>query len=85
MYLFLIKSQSVDYPSYPALFTLMMKLSMTPSLCRPVWRKWRTPSPSTPLKALLSMRGEEPLDEELDPRGLRGLQEEIGGEKAMLR
>ena len=42
-----------------------------------------------PLKPLLSMRGEEPLDEELDPRsmaeGVRGLREEIGGEKSILR
>ena len=62
MYLFLMESQSVDYPSSPALFT-MTKLSMTPSSCRPVWRKWY----HAPLKSLLSMRGEEPLDEEFDP------------------
>ena len=36
--------QSVDYPSYQALFTPMTKLSMTPSSYRPVCRKWRTPS-----------------------------------------
>ena len=40
---------------------------MTPSLCRHAWRNRRTPR-SAPLKPLLSMRGEEPLDEELDPR-----------------
>ena len=44
---------------------------------------------AAPQKPLLSMREEEPLDEELDPRSrLReyvGLQEEIGGEKALLR
>ena len=32
------------YPSYPALYTLMTRLSMTPSSCRHAWRKWRTPS-----------------------------------------
>ena len=32
--------------SSPALSTLMTKLSMTPSSCRHVWRKWRTPSTS---------------------------------------
>ena len=46
MYLFLMESLSVDYPSSPALSTLMTKLSMTPSLCRHVWRKWRTPRTS---------------------------------------
>ena len=44
---------------------------------------------AAPLKPLLSMRGEEPLDEEIGPpimaKRVRGLQEEIGGEKAMLR
>ena len=44
---------------------------------------------AAPLRPVLSMRGEEPLDEELDPqiqaKRVRGLQEEIGGEKAMLR
>ena len=44
---------------------------------------------ATPLKPLLSIRGEEPLDEELDPRfqakRVRGLQEEIGGKRTMLR
>ena len=34
----------MDYPSSPALSTLMTKLSMTPSSCRHAWRKWRTPS-----------------------------------------
>ena len=43
-----MESQSVDYPSYPAPFTLMTKLSMTPCSCRPVWRKQRTPSTSPP-------------------------------------
>ena len=42
-----------------------------------------------PLKPLLSMRVEDPVDEELDPRSRLGgvcrLQEEVGGEKAMLR
>ena len=41
-----------------------------------------------PLKPLLSMRVQDPVDKELDPRfqakGVRGLQEEVGGEKAML-
>ena len=46
MYLFLMESLSVDYLSYLALSTQMTKLSTTPSLCRPVWRKWRTPSTS---------------------------------------
>ena len=44
VYLFLMESLSVDYPSYLALSTQMTKLSTTPFLCRPVWRKWRTPS-----------------------------------------
>ena len=35
---------SVDYPSYLALSTQITKPSTTPSSCRPVWRKWRTPS-----------------------------------------
>ena len=46
MYLFLMESLSVDYLSYLALSTQMTKLSMTPSSCRPVWRKWITPSTS---------------------------------------
>ena len=46
MYLFLMESLSVDYLSYLALSTQMTKLSTTPSSCRPVWRKWRTPSTS---------------------------------------
>ena len=46
VYLFLMESLSVDYPSSPALSTQMTKLSMTPSSCRHVWRKWRTPSTS---------------------------------------
>ena len=36
--------QSVGYPSYPALYTLTTRLSMTPYSCRRAWRKWRTPS-----------------------------------------
>ena len=36
-------------------------------------------------KPLLSMRGEEPLDEELEAERVRGLQEVIGGKTAMLR
>ena len=46
MYLFLMESLTVDYPSYLALSTQMTKLSTTPSSCRPVWRKCRTPSTS---------------------------------------
>ena len=46
MYLFLMESLSVDYLSYLALSTQTTKLSTTPSSCRPVWRKWRTPSTS---------------------------------------
>ena len=46
MYLFLMESLSVDYPSSPALSNLMTKLSMTPTSCRHAWRKWRTPSTS---------------------------------------
>ena len=46
MYLFLMESLGVDYLSYLALSTQMTKLSTTPSSCRPVWRKWRTPSTS---------------------------------------
>ena len=46
MYLFLMESLSVDYPSYLALSTQMTKLSTTPSSCRPVCRKWGTPSTS---------------------------------------
>ena len=42
MYLFLMESLSVDYPSSLALSTQMTKLSTTPSSCRPVWRKRRT-------------------------------------------
>ena len=42
-----------------------------------------------PVKSLLAMRVEDPVDEELDPRfqakGVCGFQEEVGGEKAMLR
>ena len=45
-YLFLMESLNVDYPSYLALSTQTTKLSTTPSSCRPVWRKWRTPSTS---------------------------------------
>ena len=33
-------------PTYLPLSTQMTKLSTTPSSCRPVWRKWRTPSTS---------------------------------------
>ena len=44
---------------------------------------------AAPQKPLLSMRGEEPLDEELEPLSqaerVRGHQEEIGGKSAMLR
>ena len=40
------ESLSVDYLSYLALSTQKTKLSTTPSSCRPVWRKWRTPSTS---------------------------------------
>ena len=44
---------------------------------------------AAPQKPLLSMREEEPLEEKLDPRfqaeRVRGLKEEIVGEKAMLR
>ena len=36
-----------------------------------------------PLKPLLSMRVEDPVNEELDPRSR--LREEVAGEKAMLR
>ena len=43
-YLILMYSQSVGYPSYPALYTLMTRLSMTLSSCRPAWRMWRPPS-----------------------------------------
>ena len=46
MYLFLMESLSVDYPSSPALSTQMTKPSTTPSSCRHAWRKWRTPSTS---------------------------------------
>ena len=46
MYLFLMKSLSADHPSSLALSTRMTKLSTTPSSCRPLWRKWRTPSMS---------------------------------------
>ena len=46
MYLFLMESSTVDYPSSPALSTLMTKLSMTRSSCRHAWRKWRTPGTS---------------------------------------
>ena len=46
VYLFSMESLSVDYPSSPALPIQMTKLSMTPSSCRHVWRKWRTPSTS---------------------------------------
>ena len=46
VYLLLMESLSVDYLSYLALSTQMTKLSTTPSSCRPVWRKWRTPSTS---------------------------------------
>ena len=67
MYLFLMESLSVDYLSYLALSTQMTILSTTPSSCRPVWRKWRTLS-AAPLKPVLSMRVEDPVDEELDPR-----------------
>ena len=44
MYLFLMESLSVDYPSSQALSTLMTNLSMTPSSCRHAWRNWRTPN-----------------------------------------
>ena len=65
MYLFLMESQSVDYSSSPALFTLMTKLSMTPSqTCVEVVEN---AGYVAPLRPLLSMRGEESLDEELDP------------------
>ena len=40
---------------------------MTPSSCRRAWRKWRTPEYAAPLRPLLSMRGEEPMEEDLDP------------------
>ena len=46
MYPFLMESLSVDYTSSLALSTQMTKLRTTPSSCRPVWRKWRTPSTS---------------------------------------
>ena len=40
---------------------------------------------AAPQKPLLSMRGEEPLDEELDPKSRLREYMEIGGENAMLR
>ena len=46
MYLFLMESLNVDYPSFLALSTQKTKLTTTPSSCRPVWRKWRTLSTS---------------------------------------
>ena len=58
----------MDYLSYLALSTQTTKLNTTPSSCRLRWKKWRTPSTFAPLKPLLSMRVEDPVDEELDPR-----------------
>ena len=40
---------------------------------------------AAPQKPLLSMRGEEPRDEELDPKSRLREYMEIGGENAMLR
>ena len=56
----------MGYPSYHAKKTLMTKRSMTPSSCRRA-RRWRTPS-TYPTESPSFQRGEEPLDEELDPR-----------------
>ena len=68
VYLFPMESLSVDYPSSPPLSTQITKLSMTPSSCRHVWRGVENAEYVAPLKPLPSMRAEDPVDEELDPR-----------------
>ena len=68
MYLFLIKSLSVDYPSYLALCTQMTKLSTTAFFVQTCVEEVENAEYVAPLKPLLSMRVEDPVDEELDPR-----------------
>ena len=57
----------MGYPSYPAQYTLMTKLSMTPSLFQTCVEEVENAEYAAPQEPLLSMRGEVPLDEELDP------------------
>ena len=62
VYLILMYSQNLGYPSYPTQYTLMTKPSMTPSSFRRAWRKWRTPS-TLPNNQANQTEEAEPVDD----------------------
>ena len=66
MYLFLMWSLSVDYPSYLALSTQMTEDDAF--FVQTCVEEVENAEYVAPLKPLLSMRVEDPVDEELDPR-----------------
>ena len=67
MYLFLMESMSAEYPSSLALSTQMTKLSTDAFCGQTCVEEVENAEYLAPLKPLLSMRLEDPVDEGLDP------------------